>query len=156
MIKNLGLSLNKIYFTRWKNPHFLFLSISTSYLINFDDHVAVYIVALFCGTGLPLASSRSAFSSHCPLSSRQRCWLTSAMLTIFSSEIVLGMLGLKPEVAGSGSKFANCCTMLPPTCCSFLSWALLVPLADRLSGHLDLGSKPARQALALWTKVRCL
>ena len=40
----------------------------------------------FCGTCLPLASTRwvwSTFSSHCPLSSYQRRWFTSAMAIFF-------------------------------------------------------------------------
>ena len=43
----------------------------------------------FCITSLPLAFTRwvqSTFSSHCPLSSKQRHWLTSAKVTIFSIE----------------------------------------------------------------------
>ena len=44
---------------------------------------------LFCSTGLVLASSwwvLSTFSSHSPLSSKQRRWLTSATATIFPLE----------------------------------------------------------------------
>ena len=43
---------------------------------------------LFCSTGLPLARTRlirSTFSSHCPLFSNPRHWLTSATLIIISS-----------------------------------------------------------------------
>ena len=43
-------------------------------------------VNFFCITSFPLASTwwvRSTFSSHHPLSSKQRCWLTSAALTIY-------------------------------------------------------------------------
>ena len=54
-------------------------------------------------------------SSHCPLSSKLRDWLTSAMSTIFSAEIFWGMLRIKPGAAGSRSKYAYHCAMLPPT-----------------------------------------
>ena len=45
----------------------------------------------YCSTGLPLARTRSVwstFSSHFSLSSKQRRWLTSATLTTVSSENV--------------------------------------------------------------------
>ena len=44
----------------------------------------------FCRTGFPLARTRwvqSIFSSHCPLSSNQCHWLTSATLIIFPPEV---------------------------------------------------------------------
>ena len=47
------------------------------------------IISFFGITSLPLAFTRwvqSTFSSHCPLSSKQRHWLTSAKVTIFSFE----------------------------------------------------------------------
>ena len=72
---------------------------------------------LFCSTSWPLASTRWActtFSSNYPLSSMQRHWLTSAMSTIFSSETFLETLVIKPGAAGSGSKYASHCAMLPP------------------------------------------
>ena len=53
----------------------------------------------FCSTSLPLASNRwvwSTFSSRCPLSSKHGRRLTSVTSTIFSYEIILGMLGIKP------------------------------------------------------------
>ena len=43
----------------------------------------------FCSTSLPLPSTRwvrSTFSSHCSLFSKQRRWLTSPTLTMFSSK----------------------------------------------------------------------
>ena len=48
--------------------------------------VGIHEGLVFCSTSLPLASTRrvqSTYSSHCPLSSKQRDWLTSATLTIF-------------------------------------------------------------------------
>ena len=63
---------------------------------------------IFCCTILPLASTRwvcSRFSSHCSLSSKQLCWLTSATLKFFPSQIVSGAMGIKPRVAGSGRKY---------------------------------------------------
>ena len=82
--------------------------------VSRDNFGSIKIV--FCRTSLPLASSRcvrSTFLSHCPLSSKQCRWLTSARSTNFSSEKYLGMLGIKPGAAGSGSKCANHCAMLP-------------------------------------------
>ena len=64
------------------------------------------IISLFCSAILPLVSTRwvqSTFSSLCPLSSKQRRWLTSVTSTIFSSEIFLGTLGIEPGAAGYGS-----------------------------------------------------
>ena len=64
---------------------------------------------------LTLVSTRwqwSKFSSHCPLSSNQRCWLTSATSTIFSFKFFTGILGIKPGVVWSASKDANHCAML--------------------------------------------
>ena len=67
-----------------------------------------FFVLLACH--YPLARFKwvpSTFSSHCQLSSTQRHWLTSAAITIFSPEIILRMLGIKPGAAESRSKFAN-------------------------------------------------
>ena len=55
---------------------------------NLTDVVKHFLkVALFmCNIGLPLAWTRwvpSTFSSHCPLSSKQQHWITSASLIIF-------------------------------------------------------------------------
>ena len=55
---------------------------------------------VFCCTILPLASTRrvqSTYSSHWPLSSKQRDWLTSATLTIFEpGKMVTIMLWCPP------------------------------------------------------------
>ena len=65
---------------------------------------------------LALPSTRgvqSIFSNHCPLSSNQRCWLTSTTSLIFSSMKILVLLGIEPRAAWSRSKNANNCAMLP-------------------------------------------
>ena len=48
--------------------------------------ISIRILELVCSTCMPLARTkwfRSTFSSHCPLSSNQRRWLTSAIVIIF-------------------------------------------------------------------------
>ena len=58
--------------------------------------------SFFGRAGLPLARTwwvRSTFSSHYPLSSYQRCWLTSATSIIFLWKNSR-MLGVKPWAAG--------------------------------------------------------
>ena len=50
----------------------------------------------------------STFSSQAVL------LINKATLTIFSSEKIVGTLGIKPWAAGSGSKYANHCTYLHP------------------------------------------
>ena len=78
---------------------------------------------IFCFTNLPQARIRwvrSTFSSHCPLSSKQRCccWLSLASSTIiFSSEKNSGTLGIKRGVAGFGRKYENHFAMLPSLAC---------------------------------------
>ena len=55
--------------------------------------------SFFCSNRLPQASTRwlqSTFTSHCPLSSKQHRWLTSASSTIYFSEKNLGTLGIDP------------------------------------------------------------
>ena len=55
-----------------------------------------------CCTGLPLARTGwvwSTFSRHCPLSSYQCHWLTSAASMIFPLKFFLRMLGFKPRAA---------------------------------------------------------
>ena len=61
---------------------------------------------VFCSTGSPLASTRwvwLTFSSHCPLSSNQHRWLTSAASIIFP----LKFLG------NTGNRTPGCCTTQP-------------------------------------------
>ena len=72
---------------------------------------------MWISTSLPLASTWwvwSTLASHSTLLFKQRCWLTSASSTIFSSGKKLGMLGIKSGATGSGSKYANHSDMLPP------------------------------------------
>ena len=75
----------------------------------------------FCSTSLPLASTRcvrSTFSSHCLFSPKQRCWLTSATSTFFSSEKISGMLGIEPRQLWPQARMITivlCWTPLPPS-----------------------------------------
>ena len=48
---------------------------------------------------------------HCPLTSKQHRWWTSATWTIFSSS---KFMGIEPRAAGFGSKHANHGAILPP------------------------------------------
>ena len=100
---------------------FLFLGERMMKKILFWVVWTVWLV--FCRTSLPLASARyvrPTFARHCPLSSKQCSWLTSATSTFLFLWNFSGSMGFKPGAAGSWSKFPNHCAMLPPLFDSFL------------------------------------
>ena len=70
----------------------------------------------FCRDGLPLARSRwvwSTFSSHCPLSSIQPHWLTSATSIFFPHKKISWTLGIKPGAAGWEASMLPLCYAVP-------------------------------------------
>ena len=92
---------------------------------------------IVCSTGLPIASTRGVwlpFSCHFPL------WK------------FLGIQGIEPGAAVSGSKYASHCAMLPPSTPLFLFefelYALIGPLV------LDGSSGPGKKigGFCLWGK----
>ena len=70
------------------------------------------IVLLFCSTCLPLARTRSTFSSHCPLSSNQCRWLTSAISVIFPLKFFWECRESNPWLMGE-KQLCNLCAMQP-------------------------------------------
>ena len=80
----------------------------------------------FCSTDLPLGRTRwvwSTFSSHCPLLSYQRWWLTSATLTIFPRKDFVKAEN-RTRSCWVRSKYATSLLSSPPPPSRSKSWLL--------------------------------